>query len=83
MPKVAVMSTHCDENLLEYLKSKLDASRGQWPAISKATGVPYFTITNLVQGKVEDPRLSTVQRLIDYFREAERAAASEQKAINA
>lgn len=66
------MSTNSDENLLDYLKNKLEASRGQWPAISKATGVPYFTITNLVQGKVEDPRLSTIQRLIDYFRGIER-----------
>lgn len=63
------MSQQSDENLLDYLKAKLEASRGQWPAISKATGVPYFTITNLAQGKVEDPRLSTAQRLIDYFRE--------------
>lgn len=76
MPIVLPMGINSDENLLEYLKSKLEASRGQWPAISKATGVPYFTITNLAQGKVEDPRLSTVQPLIDYFREDDRDVAA-------
>lgn len=68
MPRLFNMEQKTDENLLEYVKNKLDESRGDWPAISKATGVPYFTITNLVQGKVEDPRISTVQRLTDYFR---------------
>jgi predicted transcriptional regulator len=68
------MDTNTDANLLEYVRAKLEGSRGNWPAISEATGVPYFTITNLVQGKVEDPRVSTIQKLIDYFREQERGA---------
>jgi predicted transcriptional regulator len=41
--------------------------------------VPYFTITNIVQGKTEDPRVSTLQKLVDYFR-ARDSEAAEQKA---
>ena len=74
MPIFSAMEPNLDEKLLDYVRNQLESARGRWPAISKATGVPYFTITNLVQGKVEDPRLSTIQPLIDYFREAERAA---------
>lgn len=65
-----------DQPILDYVKEQLEQRRGDWPLISKTTGVPYFTITNIVQGKVEDPRISTIQKLYDYFRspEAERAA---------
>tara|TARA_R110000868_G_scaffold142759_12_gene360247 strand:- start:722 stop:931 length:210 start_codon:yes stop_codon:yes gene_type:complete len=64
-----------EENMLVYVRGRLENARGTWPAISKHTGVPYFTITNLVQGKVDDPRLSTIQPLIDYFRAQDQAAA--------
>lgn len=62
-----------DTDILEFLKAELEAARGTWPEIAKATGVPYFTITNLIQGKVEDPRLSTVQPLVDYFQSLPKA----------
>ncbi len=62
-----------EENMLVYVRGRLEGERGRWPAISKTTGVPYFTITNLVQGKVDDPRLSTIQPLIDYFRALDKA----------
>lgn len=70
MPTMLVMDT----DILVYLRAELEGARGQWPQISRETGVPYFTITNLAQGKVDDPRLSTVQPLIDYFRAKANAA---------
>lgn len=57
-----------DQPILDYVKDQLEHRRGEWPQISKDTGVPYFTITNIVQGKVEDPRISTVQKLYDHLR---------------
>jgi hypothetical protein len=63
-----------DEPILDYVKARLESHRGEWPKISRETGVPYFTITNIVQGKVEDPRVSTVQKLHDFFRSQEQAA---------
>lgn len=69
------MSSNRDEKLLEFVKKELDSARGKWPEIAKVTGVPYFTITNLVQGKVEDPRISTMQPLIDYFRARKKRVA--------
>ena len=64
-----------EESILAFVKRRLEESRGYWPQISAATGVPYFTITNIIQGKVEDPRVSTVQRLVDYFRARDVEAA--------
>lgn len=65
-----------NEPILDFVKRRLEASRGDWPKISAATGVPYFTITNVAQGKVADPRIGTLQPLVDYFRTQDAAVAA-------
>lgn len=55
------------ESLLRLVRRRLAACRGQWGAVAQVSGVPYHTITKLAQGAVSDPRVSTVQRLLDYF----------------
>jgi predicted transcriptional regulator len=32
--------------------------------------LPYFTIVKIARGEVKDPRISTIQRLLDHFAEA-------------
>jgi len=78
MPKVPSV----EESILIFVKRRLEESRGYWPQIAASTGVPYFTITNIAQGKTEDPRVSTLQKLVDYFR-ARDAEAAELKARTA
>lgn len=63
------------EPILEFVKRRLEESRGYWPQIAESSGVPYFTIANIVQGKSEDPRISSVQKLVDYFAARDREAA--------
>lgn len=64
-----------DESILLYVKRRLEESRGEWPQISKDTGVPYFTVTNIAQGKVEDPRISTMQKLYNHLKASDPAEA--------
>lgn len=64
-----------ETNLLEYVLRKLEESRGTWPDIAEKTGVPYDTITKIAQRKIEDPKVSKLQTLADYFRGIEQAAA--------
>lgn len=64
------------EPILDYVKRRLQESRGDWPQISIETGVPYFTITNVAQGKSEDPRISTIQKLFDYFQARDALSAA-------
>ena len=56
-----------NEQVLALVRRRLEGSRGRWPVISKATGVPYFTIANIVSGKSLDPRIGSLQPLLDYF----------------
>lgn len=63
------------ETMLDYVLRKLEESRGTWPDISEKTGVPYDTITKIAQRKIEDPKVSKLQTLADYFRDIEQTAA--------
>lgn len=66
------------EKMLDTVMRKLDETRGTWPEISVSSGVPYQTLTKIACGIVRDPRISTVQALLDYFStRSEQAAATD------
>jgi hypothetical protein len=58
---------NAQQNMLEDLLSRLDADKGRWPEISRASGVPYFTMMKLVQRRTRNPQIKTVQALVDYY----------------
>lgn len=60
------MSTNI-EPILIFVRRRLEEVRGSWVEVSRASGVPYHTLTKIAQGQVEDPRISTVQALVDHF----------------
>lgn len=55
------------EPILTFVRRRLDESRGEWVEISRISGVPYHTLTKIAQGTTPNPRIETVQRLVDYF----------------
>lgn len=60
------MSTNV-EPILSFVKRRLEEKRGSWVDVARDSGVPYHTLTKIAQGQVENPRIETVQRLVDYF----------------
>lgn len=62
------------EALVVGVRRRLTESKGQLVEVARGSGVPYHTLTKFAQGQVKDPRISTIQRLLDYF-----AAVDEQK----
>jgi len=64
-----------ETDILDYVLSQLEQSKGRWPAIASATGVPYDTITKIFQRQIEDPKVSKVQTLANFFRAEEKASA--------
>jgi transcriptional regulator with XRE-family HTH domain len=55
------------EPILAAVLRSLSASRGKLADVARASGVPYHTLTKIAQGQVENPRIGTIQRLVDYF----------------
>mgnify|MGYP003639291985 CR=1 FL=1 len=51
----------------KFVVEQLRSRKGDWKNISESTGVPYFTISKIASGVTGDPRISSCQRLADYF----------------
>lgn len=63
------MST--DESMLSYVRERLPApnEKDRLEEISKGSDVPYHTLLKIAKGETADPRVSTVESLIRYFRQ--------------
>ena len=63
-----------EEDIHQFVLTRLDEAKGRWPEISIKTGVPYQTLTKIAQRRTRNPGIGHIQKLADYFR-TERAAA--------
>lgn len=59
--KVTLIDMH------QFVVEQLRLRKGDWKAISEASGVPYFTVSKIASGATEDPRISSCQKLANYF----------------
>lgn len=64
-----------ETNLLTYVRERLPApsERSRLEEIARGADVPYHTLLKIAKGETEDPRVSTVQNLLRYFRDREAA----------
>ena len=59
----------------EFVMGKLAESKGNWREVSLDADVPYDTLTKIAQRKIKDPGVGHIQKLANYFRAREAAAA--------
>lgn len=64
------------EPMFDYVLRNLETSKGEWPRVATESGISKRTLEKIARGEIEDPGVSHIQKLHDYFRatEAERAA---------
>lgn len=57
----------------EYARRRLPrpSEKAELERVAKGSGVPYHTLLKIASGETEDPRTSTVNRLVVYFRARE------------
>lgn len=68
--------------LHDFVLQRLEAVKGTWPLVAEGSGVPLRTIEKIARKETEDPRVSNIQKLADYFLlEDARAAAVTRAAI--
>lgn len=61
------------ESITDFLKRRLrEAGASRWDAIARAAGVTPSFIRKFVYGSRDNPRVLTVQPLLDYFDEVDR-----------
>lgn len=59
----------------DYVIAQLEAWKGRWTAVAEGSGVSKRTLEKIASGEIADPGVSHVQKLHDWFREREKAAA--------
>jgi len=73
-----------DINFLAFVKSELAHLKPvQFEEVSKATGISIGTIRKIHYGEVEDPRVSSVQALYDFFRAGGLACGARPEQVSA
>lgn len=61
--------------MLAYVRERLEAWKGRWAEVAEGTEISKRTIEKIASGEHADPGVSRVQKLHDWFREQEKAAA--------
>lgn len=61
-----------EQSMHAFVISRLQAAKGNWPAIAEATGVSIRTIQKIASGEIEDPGVSHIEKLAGHFREQSR-----------
>jgi len=74
-PKNGCTVLRMESTMHDYVLSALGRCKGKWPEVATGSGVSYRTIEKIARGEIVDPSVSHVQKLHDYFRAQERAAA--------
>lgn len=67
-----------EEHILDYVRERLPApsEKARLEQIAEGAKVPFHTLLKIAKGETEDPRVSTVQSLFDYFRARDQAEAA-------
>jgi transcriptional regulator with XRE-family HTH domain len=64
------------ETVIDYLKRRLrEAGPRRWPEIAAAAGVSPRLPAKIVYGERDNPRIQTIQPLLDYFAALDRGEA--------
>lgn len=53
--------------------AELEASKGNWPAVAKGSGVSPRTLEKIARKEIVDPGVSHIEKLAGYFREQAQA----------
>jgi len=56
------------ESIHDYVFDRLQAHKGNWPQVSKITGVPYGTLKKIGTRVSRAPRIDNLEKLASYFR---------------
>jgi hypothetical protein len=66
---MGLLSSTMNDSILGNLVRQLEETKGRWPAIAEACGVPYRTVQKIGSGKTKSPRVDNVEKLSNYFRD--------------
>jgi transcriptional regulator with XRE-family HTH domain len=57
------------ESLHEYVLRHLEDSKGRWSEVAEGAGVSKRTLEKIARREIEDPGISHIEKLANYFRD--------------
>lgn len=63
-----------NEPMHDYVIRRLGETKYRWSAVAEGAGVSKRTLEKIFRKEIQDPGVSHVQKLHDYFRSQEQAA---------
>lgn len=60
--------------IFDYVLERLESTKGRWTSVAEGSGVPKRTLEKIARREIQDPGVSHIQKLADYFRAQEQAA---------
>jgi len=66
--------------IYDYVLAKLEETKGQWPKVADESGVNKRTLEKIARREIEDPGVSFIQRLFDYFQKIEQRKSAKRAA---
>jgi hypothetical protein len=61
-------------SLITSTRSELMARKGDWPEICQLTGLSYWWLIKFAQGRIEEPGVSKLEKLMEHFEANPRAS---------
>lgn len=55
------------ESMHDFVVEQLQRTKGRWPEVAEGSGVPARTIEKIARRETENPRVSSIERLVRYF----------------
>jgi hypothetical protein len=62
-------------SLVTVVKTELLARKGEWPRISRETGISYWWLIKFAQGRIPNPGVLVLEKLQKHFNANEQAAS--------
>ncbi len=59
------------QSIHSYVLDRLEAEKGNWPAVAKAAGVSYRTLKKIATQDTISPGIKNLEKLASYFQEQE------------
>jgi len=61
------------KSLLEIAVSHLNQTKGTWPAVAKASGVPLRTLEKIARRETKNPGVAHVEKILRHFQTNKKA----------
>jgi len=70
MAEMGLYDLLMETNIYDFVMAKLQESKGRWARVANGSGVSRRTLEKIARKEIQDPGVSHILKLADYFKKA-------------